>query len=793
MKKSNWPKRIAPAFGIGLILVILFCTIFGTATVAASGYTNSVNQNSYLTDGSPPSVTTLAASEVTSNSARIWGNLNAMGSAASVTVSFEYGRSTIYGSVTTQQTMTTTGNFSTVITGLSSGSIYHFRAVADGGTYGIAYSLDMTFTTKVPPGVSTLAASYITSSTATLNGSLNTMGTASSINAYFIWGTSTSYGNTTSAVVMTSPGKFTVNISGLNPGTTYHFQAKADGGVNGISSGSDVAFFSTPNAPAVASQTPTSIAYTSVTMRGNLVYMGTATSVSAYFEYGTTTNYGSKTGAQTLTSTGPYSLNVGNLTPGTTYHYRAVINAGVNGVVTGDDEVFTTISGQSPQLGMVSVNSITFNSAVLVGNLESRGNATSLKIYFEYGTTTDYGSTITAPTPSGAGYYGGFSATVTGLQRGTTYHFRAVADGGAYGTVYSDDMTFITLGTGTKVVPTVSTGGVNSVTANSVTLNGDLVSLGSTSTAYVYFEYGTSTSYEGKTTAQLVKAAGTFSAGLSELNPGTLYHYRAVVDDRTQNIEYGTDKTFTTSTLPPTATTMAAENITYNSATLKGSLDSMGTATSVKVYFEYGTTPAYGQTIGLQTVTTPDTFTLDLPALTPDTKYYYRIQADGGINGIASGAGVTFTTLPQTVINVDSNSLLITPAEVASGKDVSVSATVSNPSPVAGKCNVSLTVNGSPESSQDVDVPAGSTQRVSFTVSRNTPGVYQIAVNGLTGSFTVTDNTSTTTKTGIAPVAPVNNSGGMTNQQLFVFISLIVIVAVVVAIFLIRYFEKRKL
>ena len=48
-------------------------------------------EKSFTTTATPPSVTTDNASDVTTSSARLQGNLTGLGTASSVTVSFEWG------------------------------------------------------------------------------------------------------------------------------------------------------------------------------------------------------------------------------------------------------------------------------------------------------------------------------------------------------------------------------------------------------------------------------------------------------------------------------------------------------------------------------------------------------------------------------------------------------------------------------------------------------------------------------------------------------------------------------
>jgi len=95
----------------------------------------------------PPSVTTNDATNITSNSATLNGNLDGLGAASSVDVSFEWGTETgVYPSEITSETMTTTGPFSFNLPSLTPGTPYYFRAKAVGD--GISYGLEKSFTTE---------------------------------------------------------------------------------------------------------------------------------------------------------------------------------------------------------------------------------------------------------------------------------------------------------------------------------------------------------------------------------------------------------------------------------------------------------------------------------------------------------------------------------------------------------------------------------------------------------------------------------------------------------------------
>jgi streptogramin lyase len=98
-----------------------------------------------------PEVTTGAASLITSSRATLAGVVNTIGSATSYT--FEYGRTTAYGSATAPQTVTAGGNpvaLSAPVSGLQPTTLYHYRLVATNARGTITGS-DRMFTTISGP------------------------------------------------------------------------------------------------------------------------------------------------------------------------------------------------------------------------------------------------------------------------------------------------------------------------------------------------------------------------------------------------------------------------------------------------------------------------------------------------------------------------------------------------------------------------------------------------------------------------------------------------------------------
>ena len=180
-------------------------------------------------------------------------------------------------------------------------------------------------------------------------------------------------------------------------------------------------------------------AKSSATLSGTVNPNGTDTSY--FFQYGTTTAYGTNTpsaGAGAGTADEPASANLTGLAPSTTYHYRLVAMSSA-GPTLGADKTFTTTTPPAVTTGNVS--QVTRSSAALNGTVNPEGQATTY--YFRYGTTTAYG-TQTSPASAGAGNGAvGVNATANNLSPNTTYHYQLVAQN-AGGTSFGTDQTVTT-------------------------------------------------------------------------------------------------------------------------------------------------------------------------------------------------------------------------------------------------------------------------------------------------------------------------------------------------------------
>jgi hypothetical protein len=133
-----------------------------------------------------------------------------------------------------------------------------------------------------------------------------------------------------------------VALSGLRPGTTYHYRMVATN-ANATADGPDETFSTLPATPPLLSTGPAvQVGQTSATLTGVVDPQGLPTSY--VFEVGLDTSYGgARLYGNAGSSTGevPVSVAVQYLVPGVTYHYRLSATS-FDGSTYGQDGTFTT-------------------------------------------------------------------------------------------------------------------------------------------------------------------------------------------------------------------------------------------------------------------------------------------------------------------------------------------------------------------------------------------------------------------------------------------------------------------
>ena len=194
------------------------------------------------------------------------------------------------------------------------------------------------------PAVATGGATKIGNATAVLNGTINPNGHATQYS--FTYGPTTAYGATTTLHTVKAGTKavaIAVTVTGLVPGTTYHYRLSATS-AGGAAAGADRAFTTTGHPPAaVITGGTVNVGKTVATPTGVINPEGVTT--TWVIQYGTTTAYGVQNFPGTLGGVStpvPVSAELTGLAPATLFHYRIVAFHGSSVVSAGEDATFFT-------------------------------------------------------------------------------------------------------------------------------------------------------------------------------------------------------------------------------------------------------------------------------------------------------------------------------------------------------------------------------------------------------------------------------------------------------------------
>jgi hypothetical protein len=301
------------------------------------------------------------------------------------------------------------------------------------------------FTTKVaPPKIDSMSVSNIKSSEATLNGAVNPNNQVTE--CHFQYGVLfveehevpctpellSGYGEqnvspTRTEVVEGNIVTVPAPITGLTPGTEYHYRIVAKNGKGEETT--EEKTFRTTDEP--EKQAATEVTATTATLNGVLNPHHPFEAGSYEFLYkqsegectgGSVTPAGSSTGA----SAQAVSAKIAGLQPGVTYTFCLLQrNAAGEEVALGGAETFPTPSAAPTIVGEFT-SGVEATTATLNAQIDPNGHTTTYR--FEYGTTASYGTpipgaTLTALTSTETVT----TAAIPGLTPGTTYHYRVIA------------------------------------------------------------------------------------------------------------------------------------------------------------------------------------------------------------------------------------------------------------------------------------------------------------------------------------------------------------------------------
>ena len=294
-----------------------------------------------------------------------------------------------------------------------------------------------------------------------------------------------------------------------------------------------------------------------------------------------------------------------------------------------------------PTITTATVSSISNSTAVSGGNISSDGGAaiTTRGICWSASPNPDI---TTTHTTDGTGT-GVFMSGMNGLTASTTYYVRAYAVNSA-GIAYGNEINFTT--STITTLATVSTNTASSITANSATCGGNVLTDGGNPVTARGVCWGTTTGplVSGSHTTD-GSGIGAFNSSIAGLTVNTVYYVRAYATNAL-GTAYGNEVSFTASNAAtiPTITTTAASAITSTAASSGGNITSDG-GSAVTVRGVCWSTSVNPVVTGNHTTDGTGTgiFTSSIASLTASTTYYVRAYATNSV-GTAYGNEINFVT-----------------------------------------------------------------------------------------------------------------------------------------------------
>ncbi len=585
-----------------------------------------------------PEIITKTATDINYSSATLNGELLSLGGETSVDVFFRWrvkGEGT-WIETAPEQSLEVIGDFSESVEGLTEDTEYEFKAVVeweDGEITEENTGEVFSFTTENHPIVISHPADNINYASATLNGELTDMGIEESVEVFFRWRvkgeeTWTNESEAEDKTELLETGIFSEELTDLSINTEYEFKAVVEW--NSDEEVSAVQEFSTFDTPKTETLSATDVRDTTATLNGELVNIGNENDVKVFFRWKKAVDgEWAETDEIILEEESSFNASISGLETSTEYEFKAVAQWGESDEFEASVNSFTT----NIDLALLSPTGLTVSP---------------LETYIERDITISV--SVENDTESDESYTVDFeindviveSVTKT-IQAEQTEEFSITYSNetpGEYVVKVNEETSSFTLYNEPEVVSKEAEVGYETAT-----LKGEVTDLELEDSVTVFFQWRSGDIWSEETTPVTLESAGEFEEEIDNLSIGETYFFRAVIqweEDGTEQRE-GSTIEFTTASLPETET-LSSENVTHNSATLRGEITEIGVEESVNAFFnwrakdseEWEATPT-------QSLSNTGIFSENISGLSSTTPYEFRAQIEWNSTS-DTGDIVEFTT-----------------------------------------------------------------------------------------------------------------------------------------------------
>lgn len=418
---------------------------------------------------------------------------------------------------------------------------------------GTFYSNEMFFYPSMPIYISSITIDNIESNGFSFHGTVD-VGGYNVTELQVRYGTGTLSNSTAVSVVN---GTFNGQVSGLAPSTLYYFMVTFDRCGLQYQSASGVQSLTT-SAPPPSNTIPdvntmyfSNITSTSFRCYSEVFSTGGVAITRRGIVIRNTTPVDTTTYTQKIINNGQvgsYYCDFSGLSPNTTYYVKAFAKNSI-GLDYGQQLLVSTLSScVASTVTTNAASSITYNTAVLNGNISSDGGCSITERGFVVGLTSSvnynsYNYKFTSGTSTGS-----YSISGGYFSANTLYYVKAFSVTYINGVKTVSSGSYVTFTTSPALsLPIVSTNDISSIANISALGGGDVTSSGGASVTRRGICYSSSNALPDTTMTKVVVGSGTgyYLADMTGLSNNTTYYVRAWAKNSV-GVAYGSTKSFTT-------------------------------------------------------------------------------------------------------------------------------------------------------------------------------------------------------------------------------------------------------